>query len=222
MTDNSIALSQKIASFITKAEYDQQALALDNADFTRYLDEKESHLNHTFSHISDEIAELKERMSHSSNIQWRRHTEQLLHENKKEMTSLGAFYHEAHSHILAQCDRLNQATMSTVKSAAQFFVSIKNNSLQKLAETKSQELEKTCEKNLSRVKRTVQSLRWKNLLTAFCLSLIVSFIVSLYIDNKSPWLAHEQVLQQREAGKVLLASWQHLSQNDQNIIIQSA
>jgi len=207
---------------MTKAESDRRELALDTLDFSRYFEEKESGLNKVLTHISDEITQLKERMTHAGNAQWRKDTEHLLKDNQNEISSISSLYHETHAHIVSQCDHLNQATMSTVKSAAQFFVSVKNNSLQKLAENKYQELEKTCENNLSRVKNTVRSLGWKNLVTAFFLSLVVSFIVSLYVDNESPWKAHHQVIQEREAGKVLLTSWQKLSQSDRNIIIQSA
>jgi len=222
MTDNSITLSQKISDFIAKTESGQYSLLPDGRDFSRILKEKENSVNQILRHISDEIKHLKEVMTPMGNRQWRKETEQILSDNQNEITTINSLYHDTHANIAAQCDHLNQATMSTVKSAAQYFVSVKNNSLQKLAENKYQELEKTCEKNLSRVKNTVQSLRWKNLLTAFCLSIVVSFIVSLYIDNESPWAAHKQVVQEREAGKVLLASWTHLSQNDRDIIMQSA
>ncbi len=220
LTDNSITLSQKISGFIAKAESDHQTF--ESHDFSHHFEEKESRLNKILNHISDEITHLKECMTPAANKQWHKNTQQILQDNQNEMISINSLCHETHTHITAQCDRLNQATMSTVKNAAQFFVSVKNNSLQKLADNKYQELEKTCEKNLSRVKNTVRSLGWKNLATTFCLSILVSIIVSLYINNESPWAAHNQVVQQRDAGKALLASWTHLSPNDRTIVIQSA
>lgn len=222
MTDNYIMLSQKISDFIAKAKSDQHLLSLDGIDFSHRFDEKESGLDNVFRHISDEINRLKTLMTHAVNAQWHQDTEKLLYENKNEITAIGSLYHEAHSHIAQQCDRLNHATMSTIKNTAQIVSSVKNSSLQKFAENKYQELEKACENNVSRLKNTLHSLRWKNLATAFCLSVLVSFIVSFYIDNESPWLAHKEVIKQREEGRVLLASWQHLSKNDRNSIIQSA
>jgi hypothetical protein len=161
-------------------------------------------------------------MTRAGAQQLREETEKLSQEGKQEVKLLENTYKKTKMAIASQCVQLNKASMSTVKNVSQLVSSVRKNHLKKLTEERLGELQQNCETSSQKIHRLISSLHWRNLVMAVLITMLVSTIVSLYVDTAWPWQAHEQVLKQREAGKILLNSWQQLSHNDQDLIIQNA
>jgi hypothetical protein len=222
MTDNAITLSQKIADFIVKAEFNRSSHETNDSSISQHFQEKEREISNVVKTIAAEIHHFKSLMTRAGAIQWHDATKNLLEESKKEVQSIEATYLDASHTIEQQCEKLNQSSMHTVKNVAQLVTLSKHNPLQKLSEEKSKEIRTSCETHLGKVEHTVRSFQWKNIAIAMFLSMVVSIIVSLYINDEWPWQAHDQVVKQREAGKILLDSWQQLSQSDRALIAGNA
>jgi len=139
-----------------------------------------------------------------------------------ETKALENIYQTTKITIGAQCTQLNKASMTTVKNVSQLVSSVRKNHLKKLTEKKLGELHKSRTTSAQKIRQLVSSLHWKNVITVMLLTMLVASVVSLYVDNAWPWQAHNEILKEREAGKILLSVWPQLSAKDQAIIVQNA
>jgi hypothetical protein len=213
---------QRMADLIANAEISLQTSKAATKNTETTLLEKSKQLDQHLRIISADIHHCREMMTRAGAQQLRSETEKLSQDGKKEAKILEDTYRKTKTAIAAQCVQLNKASMSTVKNVSQLVSSVRQNHLKKLTEERLGELQQDCEGSLQKVQRMIGSLHWRNLVMAVLITLLVATIVSLYIDNAWPWQAHQQILKQREAGKILLSSWQQLSHSDQDIIIQNA
>ncbi|HEV2613490.1 MAG TPA: hypothetical protein VGV92_02145 [Gammaproteobacteria bacterium] len=213
---------QRMADLIANAEFSLQTSKNSQKDIEASLQEKTKLLDQHLRNISSDIRHFREMMTRAGAQQLREETEKLSQEGKKEAKLLENTYRTTKAAIATQCVQLNKASMSTVKNVSQLVSSVRKNHLKKLTEERLGELQQNCETSLQKVHRMVTSLHWRNLVMAVLITVLVATIVSLYVDNAWPWQAHQQILKQREAGKILLNSWQQLSHSDQELIIQNA
>ncbi len=149
-------------------------------------------------------------------------SEKLSQESKQELKNLEALYLKTKSTIAAQCVQLNKASMSTVKNVSQLISAVRKNQLSKITEEKYHELQRQRTFNMHKLQKIMASLYWKNILTTLIVTFVVTSVISLYVDNVWPWQAHNQIVKQREAGKILLDAWPQLPHTDQEMIIQNA
>jgi len=218
VSNNAIGFSQQIADFVAKAEFDRQQMQKANDNVYQRLQEKSQEISQQLKSIASEAGHFKALMSRVGAAEFHRVTEKLLHEGKQEIETIQTLYHQTHQAVAHQCEQMNKASMNTIKHVSQLLSSAKHSNMHKLTEDKTHELQDECKKNLSAVERTARSFHWKNLCMSVILSLVVATIVSLYIDDEWPWQSHEQVVKQRQAGKVLLNSWKTLSPADKEVI----
>lgn len=212
---------QRMADLIARSEIALQH-PLSPTHTQNYLTEKSKEFDKLFKNISADIQYCREIMTRAGAQQLRETTEKLSLESKKEIKTLENTYKKTKSTITSQCNQLNKASMSTVKNISQLISSVRQHQLKKFTEEKLTELHNNCEANTQKVQRMITLLQRKNLFTTVLITLLVATIVNLYIDDAWPWQAHQQFLNQREAGKILLDSWQQLSTNDKELIVQNA
>ena len=188
---------QRMADLITRAE---------NSD--------PSTLDQKLRRISDDITHFRHTLTQAS--------DKLSHTGKTQAKTLENIYQTTKTIINTQCTQLNKASMTTVKNISQLVSSVRKNHLAKLTEQKLGELKKSRNISTQRIRQRISSLHWKNFITVTLLTLVVASVVSLYVDNAWPWQAHNEILKEREAGKILLSVWPQLSAKDQAIIVQNA
>ena len=216
-----LTLSQKIADFIVKTEFDRQTVLSKGPFIGDHFEKKNLEINKHLKAVTDEITHFRAIMTRAGAEQWQQLIENLSKNSRTEIRLLEKTYAETCQAINKECDHLNHLSMHTVKNVAQLLSQAKAFNLQHLTEKKSLELTRACEKKIDKIKQIINGFRWKNLLMAVILSLIVAVIVSLYINDEWPWQAHEEVIKQREAGEVLLNSWKYLSSADKELILKS-
>jgi hypothetical protein len=205
---------QRVADFIVKAEFSRPQ-PVENKNIQYLFADKAQQIDHRINEIRSEIRDFKAIMTRAGATQWRNETEHLVTASQKEAQGLQQSYRELKTVIVEQCEHLNRASMNTVKTVAQLVSSVKHTNIKKLNEEKTEDLKLVCENQLQHVDILVRSFHWKNLVLVVLLSILVSIIVSLYIDDGWPWQVHSQVAKERQAGKILMNSWTQLSQNDQ-------
>jgi len=208
---------QRVADFIVKAEFSRQQ-PIDNTNIQFVLSDKAQRIDRHITEVRKEINDFKAIMTRAGAMQWRNESERLVTEGQQEIQGLQKTYRDLKNVIVEQCDSLNRASMNTVKTVSQLVSSVKHTNIKKLNDEKTDDLAEACESQLQQIDHIVQTFHWKNLVLVVLLSVLVSVIVSLYIDDGWPWQVHTEVLKEREAGKILLHSWTQLSQNDQNVI----
>jgi gas vesicle protein len=91
--------------------------------------------------------------------------------------------------------------------------------LQQLVEDSAAEVKNFSAAATTKMNGIVKWFHWKNLGLVFLLSLIVTLLVSLYIDDEWPWEEHNVVLKQRTAGQAVLSAWPQLTQLDRQQIM---
>lgn len=74
---------------------------------------------------------------------------------------------------------------------------------------------------VERVSQVVKWFHWEKLGIAILISMIVSIIIGLFLNDEWPWETHHRVLIERDAGRLLLHAWPHLSKSEQKDIENS-
>jgi len=222
MENNPTGNLQKMAEFIANAEIAQHAVQKDAPDIKGLLKTKSHQVDQQLDNIKTDINHFRDLMTRAGAIAFRKEAQEMSESSKKEAQQLEKIYGQVKVDIATHCEQLNKASMSTVKNVSRLISSARKNHLHQLAEEKSVALQKACSSSLKKINHIVSSLQWKNLVIAILVTCVTATIVDLYIDNAWPWQVHQQIIKQREAGKVLLHSWTALSHNDQETIIQYA
>lgn len=215
-------LSEKIADFIVRVEFDRQSLSSKECRLSKLFEEKNHEINEYIRTVESEITHFKDIMTRAGAAQWHRESESLLKETKSNIKTLEGVYKTTCDAIKVECEHLNHGAMGLLKNTSQNLFQIKQQDLAKITEQKTLALQKDCDVNYQNIQKMLYQFRWKNFGWALVISLIVAMIVSLYIMDEWPWQAHLEVVKQRQAGEILLSSWKQLSDADKLLIQQSA
>lgn len=183
---------------------------------------KSKELDNLFKNISADIYYFRDIMTRSGAQQLRETSEKLAADTKKEIKLLENTCKKTKTAITEQCNQLNKAAMGTVKNISLLISSVRQHQLKKIADEKLIELNHNCEIHTKKIKYMITLLQRKNIIANILITLFVATVINLYIDDAWPWQAHQQFLNQRTAGKILLNSWPLLSSNDKELIVQNA
>jgi hypothetical protein len=139
-------------------------------------------------------------------------SEEFLTKIKSQQQEIEHFLDKA----LGKLDTHSQATIQKIDQQlarydADHFRRVANESCDKVENAAQQAVHKSFQLlNKTNVKITA---------IAIVASVITAFTIGLYVSDEWPWEMHQQAMNEREAGKMLMHAWPKLSQNDRNKII---
>jgi ElaB/YqjD/DUF883 family membrane-anchored ribosome-binding protein len=117
-------------------------------------------------------------------------------------------------------DRLDRASIYTIKGISEAVSSFRIGDFQRLTEQSCSIVEETSNKAITRLGGFVQGMHWKSLGFAFAVTVFASVTIGLYLSDEMPWETHKRVVAQRRAGEALLNSWHSLSESERQHILQ--
>ena len=81
------------------------------------------------------------------------------------------------------------------------------------------QVERTATDAIIKSKRMLRSVHWKTALLTIITSIITAFTIGLYVSDELPWEQHQEAMNEREAGKLLIQAWPQLSHEDRRKIL---
>lgn len=215
-------IAQKIADLHIGIETHERAEKEKQNQFQQMLSRQETMLNEKLNTIKADINHFRSLMSRAGLSEWRQESEKFAQQTSHELQTLSNTYQQVRTSVLQGCESLQHASMNTVKHVAKLVSSFRSNDFKRITDKHTDDLKEISQANLTQVEQTVHQFHWKNLTMVVIITLIVSFLMSVYIGDQLPWQMHKQVIREREAGKALVNDWTKLSQADQKTIINDA
>ena len=148
-------------------------------------------------------------------------TENIVAEGKKHLDELEGLSKEYVAFTKETCDRLDKATTFTVKGVTQAITAFNPEEIRRLSQEASSQIKSSCTNSMRRITEIMKWFQIKNIGVIFFVTLFVTMITGLYINDEWPWEAHQSVVQQRNLAVAVANDWQQLSPNDQQRILQT-
>lgn len=91
----------------------------------------------------------------------------------------------------------------------------------RIANDSCEQVEKVATNAISKSERLLRNFHLRSIAMALITTVITSFAIGLYMNNEFPWEIHQHVMNEREAGKVLIKAWPALTQEEKDKILSS-
>jgi len=82
-----------------------------------------------------------------------------------------------------------------------------------------EQVEKVAQNAIGKSNKALKTLQWRQVGLAIVASVITAFTIGLYVSDEWPWELHQQAMNERDAGKLLMKVWPQLSTEDKHKII---
>lgn len=165
------------------------------------------------------ISQFNRALQSTTNQEWQQAAGAVRTESKQQTLLLQETCNELKKATKEIHTRFERTTHQITKSLNTTMQGLHAGELQQLVEDSAAEVKTFATTATSHWDKIVKWFHWKNLGLVFLLSLVVTILVSLYIDDEWPWEAHKTVVKQRLAGQALLSAWPQLTQVDRQQIM---
>ena len=91
----------------------------------------------------------------------------------------------------------------------------------RIANESCDQVERAATNAIAKSTRLLRNFQWRSMAMTLLTTVIASFAIGLYINNELPWEIHQHVMNEREAGKVLIKAWPALTQEEKDKILSS-
>jgi hypothetical protein len=117
-------------------------------------------------------------------------------------------------------DRLDRASAYTIKNISEAISSFRITDFQRLAEQSCEIVEEVSTDAITRLKKALRRLHWKNIGLTVAITIFATFTICLYLEDEMPWEIHKQVVAQRRAGQAIINAWPTLSEEERQRIVE--
>ena len=114
---------------------------------------------------------------------------------------------------------LNQHTEQSLIRIDKYLANYDVHHFRRAASESHLQVEKVSGDAIKKSTRLLKLFQWRAFGFAITTTILTTFVVGLYVSNELPWETHQKVMNEREAGKVLLRAWPGLTQQEKNKIL---
>lgn len=142
-------------------------------------------------------------------------------ERKCEQLTLNVQQHQERlssltENCLEKIDKhVTQATQNIANQLSKYDV----HQFNRIASESCDHVEQAAQDAIYKSHKLLNNFHWKSSFFAIVLTVLTTFIIVLYLSDELPWEIHEQAMNERQAGKVLLQAWPNLSQEEKTKIL---
>ncbi|KTD20192.1 hypothetical protein [Legionella londiniensis] len=141
-------------------------------------------------------------------------------ETKKDiMAQLNAYQEELKDLCANTLSEINQHAKQAIERVDSQLSHYDAKHFSRIANESCTMIEKSAQEAISSSRKLLSLFHWRIIAIAFFTTLITAFIMGLYLSNEYPWDIHQQAMNERDAGKLLIKSWPILSQAERMKIL---
>lgn len=212
----------KIAEFVALFETAEEKLKERESALEERLANSEFHINEQLLQIKSVLAEFQSIMTEAGAARWRVSAEKISYESEQHLKNIRYATDEFIRCTDESYQKLNTATDYTVKGLSKAIHSFRMDDFQKVANTSVETVSHACEASLNKVNQVIRWFHWRNMALVLSVTIVVTMITGLYLNDEWPWQSHQQIMQQRQLAIAVESAWPHLSLTDQQEILHSA
>lgn len=211
----------RMADFIALFETTEEKMRDREQTLQNNMTSCERFVNSQLEKVQTVIRDFQSIMTETGAARWRVAAEGALKEGKDHLKEIQKVTNEFLGQTRDTCERLDRATSYTVKSISQAVSTFDPEEIRQLTNESTAQIKQSCNSTLQRVTNIIRWFHWKNLGMVLTMTLIVTMVTGLYLNDEWPWETHYQVKQQRTLAKAVTVAWPELTASDKNNIIHS-
>ncbi len=213
------AVPAEVTQLIKSAAAMKQHLEIWEKAIDEKLTTAEQMLDKQLQQVQQVIAQFNRTLQSFAQQEWQQTIALVSAEAKQQTILLQETSTELKKTTQAVHARVERTTQQITKNITNTLQGLRVGELQQLVDDSITAVKTFAQTTTTKVENIVKWFHWKNLGLVFLLSLVVTLLVSLYIDDEWPWEAHQTVVKQRLAGQAVLSAWPQLTQLDKQQIM---
>lgn len=213
------SFQQSVRTFAVMAEAAYHSLQNWEKSLDTKLNAAEHLIDSRLHDIQATLQHFQETLQATQVQEWQKTVETIYIDERLHSQLLQETYNDIKKSMQQIASSYERTAAQTTKKLTQTLHGLHAGELQQLADDSCEEVKTLAATIKQQVTQTIAWFNWKNFSIVFLLALLVSVVISLYIDDEWPWEAHKIVVKQRIAGQMLIAAWPQLNHNTQQQIM---
>jgi HD-GYP domain-containing protein (c-di-GMP phosphodiesterase class II) len=128
--------------------------------------------------------------------------------------------HQVLQHAIAKnVEQINQHTQQSLIQIDRYLAGFDVHHFRREASESSLHIEKIANSAVLKSTQLLRLFQWRAIAVVIITAALTAVGIGLYVNNEMPWEIHQHVVNEREAGKVLLRAWPGLTPQEKNKIL---
>jgi len=212
----------KVAEFIANFENAEEKLKRREQALEQRVVVSEQRINQQLMQIKTVLGDFEQIMTEAGAARWRISADKSLKEGEEHLKNIRFATDEFVRKTEESYRKLDKASEYTVKGISKAIYSFRVDDFQKIANDSITEIKEACNESIRKVSAVIRWFHWRNIGLVLSITIVVTMISGLYVNDEWPWENHREVMQQRHLAEAVVVAWPHLSNADQQEILQSA
>ncbi len=215
-------LSQDFANCVVLQETVMNNITVQEEHFQKKSDETNEEFKEQLDEIRKVINEFQKRTDPLSIARFTAAAEEALRQGDEHLHKLTKAVDDF-SHLTKQ-ESMNVLEMSRIAQdrISRVVRSLRLKYFQRLVDDGCERVDNISVAAIGRVSQVVKWFHWERLGIAFVVALVMGIVMGLFLNDEWPWETHQRVVTERDAGRMLLNAWPHLSKVEQDDIRRNA
>lgn len=211
-------LLREMANFIALYEtIEAKIMARESAIENKIL-LTEKVVTHQLDIINASLADFKGLMTEAGATRWETTAQNILNQGQTHLAILRAISNDASKTLQENINQLHQASIQANDKMTFASKTFRTDEFKQITTESCNKIKTAANTAIRTVVNLIKNFHWKNIAMIFTLTLLVIFTTGLYINAEWPWEIHQDVVNERKAGKILLNAWPYLNSAEQQHI----
>lgn len=211
----------KMADFIALYEAAEEKLTSREKALEAKIKANERQISEQLTQIRSVLGDFQEIMTEAGAARWRTEARNVLEAGKEHLENLQNNSEQFLKYTKQSCERLDKAAAFTVKNVSKAVDAFQIEDIRTLSDKNTNVVNKTCKTAINRMSEIAKWFHWKNLGMVLGITLIVTMINGLYINDEWPWQSHAKILEQRHLAQAVMSAWADLTPADRQHILHN-
>ncbi len=189
-----------------------------------------THIQHQSGLLIQELYSIQSQLSEIGVADFRATAEKALTQGKLNLDCLERSCLQFTDHLQTNQEQIRTLTNDSIEKIDKHINQTTHNIATQLAKYDAQHfkriaiescdhVEQVANNAIAKSNKLIHLLKLRLGLFSVILTLFTAFIIALYMNDESPWEIHNQAMNERQAGKMLLKAWPNLSQLEKEKIL---
>lgn len=138
---------------------------------------------------------------------------------QKIIKDLNAYQADFNGILTANLGQIDKHTTLSLNKIDQKLAKYDAEQFHRIATKSCEMVEKAATDAIFKSATLLKKYQWRTAALAVLTTILTTFGIGLYVSNEMPWEIHQQAMNEREAGKVLIKAWPSLSHQEKAKIL---
>ena len=211
-------LLREMANFIALYETIEEKIVARESAIENKILLTEKVVNHQLNIINASLADFEGLMTEAGATRWETTAQNILNQGQAHLAILRAISNDVSKTLQENINQLHQASIQANDNISFATKTFRTDEFKQTTTESCHKIKTAANSAIRTLVSLVRNFHWKNITMLFTLTLMVITTTGLYINAEWPWEIHQDVVNERKAGKILLNAWPYLNAAQQQNI----